>query len=412
MQLQPILASLRHHRLTTILLVLQVAFTCAIVCNVVFMVAGRVQRISVPTGVAERELSMIHSAGIEKDENAQARHTADLAALRAIPGVRAVAAVSYALPLGRSESSYGTCPDKQAMDRVRQLMSMDGSGCLQPSVYDGTPGLIGTLGLRLVEGRDFLPDEYVVGYKSNPAVAIISRALAQHLYPDRPALGQSLYVGDRTIRVVGIVDTLLRPNLRKPGVDYDSMLWPQLPDGSGVTYVMRSAPQDRQRVLEAASAALVKASPNRIVNPKRMRTFSQMRAKYFQRDTTMIGLLVASGLGLLFVTALGITGLANFWVQQRRRTIGIRRAIGATRGDILRYFLAENFLVVTAGVVLGLLLACALNLALMRLYELPRLPLFYLPVGALALWALGQLAVLGPARRAAAVPPVVAMRSA
>jgi putative ABC transport system permease protein len=56
-------------------------------------------------------------------------------------------------------------------------------------------------------------------------------------------------------------------------------------------------------------------------------------------------------------------------------------------------------------------LAFGLNLALMRIYELPRLPLLYLPVGALALWLLGQLAVLGPALRAAAVPPVVATRS-
>jgi putative ABC transport system permease protein len=56
-------------------------------------------------------------------------------------------------------------------------------------------------------------------------------------------------------------------------------------------------------------------------------------------------------------------------------------------------------------------MAFALNLALMKFYELPRLPAYYLPVGALALWLLGQLAVLGPARRAAAVPPVVATRS-
>jgi putative ABC transport system permease protein len=56
-------------------------------------------------------------------------------------------------------------------------------------------------------------------------------------------------------------------------------------------------------------------------------------------------------------------------------------------------------------------LAFGLNLALMRIYELPRLPLLYLPAGALALWLIGQLAVLGPALRASQVPPVVATRS-
>jgi len=409
MQIRPILSTLRHHKLTAILLTLQVAFTCAIVCNVVFMVAQRVQRISVPTGIAENELSVIHSRGIEKGENVQARHATDLAALRAIPGVRSAVAVSYSLPLDQSESSRGMCPSKQALDRSMQRNSIEGSGCMDPAVYDGTPGLIATLGLRLVAGRDFLPNEYV--NKGKPAVAIITRALAQKMYPGQAALGQSMYDGDNFFRVVGIVATLLRPALRKPGVDGDSMIWPQRPDGAGVTYVLRSAPRDRQRVLKAAEAALLKVSSSRIVDPRQMQTYTRIRRAYFQRDTTMIGLLIASALGLLFVTALGIAGLANFWVQQRTRSIGIRRAIGATRVDILRYFQTENFLIVSAGIVLGVLLAVGLNLALMRHYELPRLPLWYLPVGALVLWALGQLAVLSPALRAAAVPPVVATRS-
>jgi putative ABC transport system permease protein len=189
------------------------------------------------------------------------------------------------------------------------------------------------------------------------------------------------------------------------------MLWPQLPDLSGVTYLLRSAPGDRQRVLKAAEAALLKVSSSRLIDPKQVQTYTQIRHDYFQRDTTMIGLLVASASGLLFVTALGIAGLANFWVQQRWRSIGIRRAIGATRGDILRYFQGENFLIVGAGIVLGGALAVLLNLLLMAHYELPRLPLWYLPIGAAVLWALGQLSVLSPARRAARVPPVAAMRS-
>ncbi|WP_340649218.1 ABC transporter permease, partial [Pseudoxanthomonas winnipegensis] len=99
-----------------------------------------------------------------------------------------------------------------------------------------------------------------------------------------------------------------------------------------------------------------------------------------------------------------------FWVGQRTRQIGIRRAVGATRRDILRHFQAENFLIVGAGVVLGMLLAYGLNQLLMRQYELDRLPLFYLPIGAALLWALGQLAVLGPALRATRVPPAIATR--
>ncbi len=411
MSFLPILSTLRRHKLTATLLMLQVAFTCAIVCNVGFMVSQRVQRISVPTGIAEAELSIIHSSGFAEDANPQARHAADLAALRAIDGVRSVVAVSYALPLSHSDSSYGVCPDAASMARAMQRRSADGTGCLQPSMYDGTAGLIDTLGLRLVAGRDFTPDDYVIGDARKPAVAIITRALAQRLYPGQDPLGKSMYLGDATIRVVGVVERLLRPSLRTPAVDGDSMIWPQKPDRAFVTYVLRSAPQDRKRILREGRAALLAVSPNRLVNPERMEPYTDMRTRFFRRDTTMIGLLVSAGLGLLFVTALGIAGLANFWVQQRTRTIGIRRAVGATRGDILRYFQAENFLIVGVGVLLGAVLAVGLNLWLMRYYELARLPWSVLPLAGLLLCLLGQLAVLAPALRASRVPPVVATRS-
>ncbi len=98
-------------------------------------------------------------------------------------------------------------------------------------------------------------------------------------------------------------------------------------------------------------------------------------------------------------------------MQQRTHQIGIRRAIGATRGNILAYIQIENFIIVSVGIAIGMLMAVALNLLLMKHFELPRMPLRYLPLGVVALWLLGQLAVLGPALRAAAVPPAVATRS-
>jgi putative ABC transport system permease protein len=124
----------------------------------------------------------------------------------------------------------------------------------------------------------------------------------------------------------------------------------------------------------------------------------------------MAGLLVGVCVALLIVTALGIVGLGSFWVSQRRRQIGVRRALGATRTDVLRYFQTENFLLATMGIVLGMVLAYGINIVLMLRYESPRLPAIYLPLGAIALWLLGQAAVYAPARRASRVPPVEATR--
>jgi putative ABC transport system permease protein len=176
-------------------------------------------------------------------------------------------------------------------------------------------------------------------------------------------------------------------------------------------YLLRADPAQLPRVLRDARAAMATIAPDAVLDGEASQTISSLREIYFRQDRLMAGILLGVIAALLLVTALGIVGLASFWVQQRRRQIGIRRAIGATRGDILRYFQMENFLIVTGGIVLGMLLAYALNLVLMQHYELPRLPPYYLPIGALVLWGLGQLAVLGPALRAAAVPPVVATRS-
>ncbi len=407
MSLPPIVASLTRHKLTVLLLVLQVTCTFAIVCNVVFMIAGRTSQLRQPSGLAEDELVLITSVGIDASTPPLARHDEDLNALRAIAGVRAATAVDT-LPFNHNDWSNGiatSSDDNRGAQRV------------SASAFNGTPGELATLGLHLAEGRDFLSSEYVPedvahGWQgiSRVPTTIVTRALAEQLFPGQSALGRDIYAsGKHPTRIVGIVDHLLRPSLRGAGSSEYAMLFPMLPDDNEVTYVLRTAPSERTRVLKEATAVLNRLDGSRILRSPQ--SFAQLRDDYFRRDHTMIGLLLAAAVGLLLVTAVGIAGLASFWVQQRRRSIGIRRAVGATRRDILHYVQLENFLIVGAGIALGAALAYGLNLQLMKHYELPQLPLYYLPLGALAIWLLGQLSVLGPALRAAAVPPVVATRS-
>lgn len=403
MSLPPVVASLTRHKLTALLLVLQVSLTCAIVCNVAFMIVNRTTQLRQPSGVAEDELVMIDSADLDDNAQPLVRHKADIAALSAIAGVKSAVAVD-ALPFNGNDWSNGIS------------LAPNVTAKITATAYNGTPGELATLGLHLIEGRDFLPDEYIpldsahdwTGIDHVP-VAIVTHALADQLFPGQDPLGKIIYPGDGPVRIVGVVDHLVRPHAYD-GVqnDYATML-PLLPDANDITYVLRTSAQDRERVLKEAANVLSGLDDNRIL--RHPQTFTQLRADYFHRNRTMISLLLAAAGGLLLVTALGIAGLASFWVQQRRRSIGIRRAVGATRHDILRYFQNENLLIVSAGVVVGSLLAYALNFTLMQHYEQPRLPLVYLSIGALSLWLLGQLAVLGPALRAAAVPPVVTTRT-
>lgn len=401
--LPPIVASLTRHKLTALLLMLQVSFTFAIVCNVAFMIVDRVQQLRQPSGVAENELVSIDSTDL--DENAQplVRHDTDLAALRTIAGVKSAAAVD-ALPFNHHDWSNGIA------------LVRDGHAPAVASTFNGTPGELATLGLHLVAGRDFFPNEYVPlgsahdwsGIDQVP-VAIVTRALAEKLFPGQNPLGKAIYPDEKPVRIVGVIDHLLRPQAHESTDNDYVTLFPMLPDANDVTYVLRTDPQDRERILKQAADVLNHLHANRIL--RHAQTFEQLRADFFHRNRTMIALLVAAAVGLLIVTALGIAGLASFWVQQRRRSIGIRRAVGATRGDVLRYFQLENFLIVSTGVALGALLAYGLNMLLMQQYEQPRLPMLYPAIGAFALWLLGQLAVLGPALRAASVPPVVATRA-
>jgi putative ABC transport system permease protein len=281
----------------------------------------------------------------------------------------------------------------------------------------GSPDLIETLGVVLVAGRDFTPDEYVefdAQQKNEAKVGsvLITRGVAERLFPGKSPLGQALYVtGKDPQTVVGVIDLLARPNQFQglDGAGYALILPVHIPYSVGGTYLLRVDPARRAEVLGVAEATLNKVDPNRIILDRK--TFSEIRKEFFKQDRAMAYLLGGVSFALLIVTALGIVGLASFWVQQRTRQIGIRRALGATRGDILRYFQVENFILATVGIVVGMALAYAINLWLMHKYQVTRLPAEFLPIGALLLWLLGQVAVLGPALRASAISPAIATRS-
>jgi putative ABC transport system permease protein len=406
MDIRPILSTLRRHKITALLLVLEIALTCAIVCNAVFLISQRLQRTEMVSGVAEHELMQIQVANIGKPADAKAHAQEDLALLRRIPGVTAAALVNQ-VPFTNSSSNTSI-----KLEPTQKLPTINAT------MYMGE-GLISTYGARLVAGRDFNADEYMdyddmradPNLQSKVGSVVITQAMAERLWPGQSALGKNIYLGDTSVRVIGVMQALIRPSLFN-GDDTAqwTMVFPlRLSAATASRYVLRTASGQRERVLEDAARVLRKADPHRIILEKK--TLDDIRSDFFQNDRAMAGILVGVIVALLVVTSLGIVGLASFWVAQRRRQIGVRRALGATRRNILNYFQTENFLLATIGIALGMVMAYGINLFLMLHYELPRLPAVYFPVGAIVLWLIGQAAVLGPALRAAAVPPVVATRS-
>lgn len=409
MELRPILSTLRRHKTAAALIVLETALSCAIICNALFLISNRLERINIVSGIAENELVRVQLTGIGEDDNADALTKSDLAVLRGLPGVKAATIINQ-VPFVNSSWNSGVSLTK---DQTHSTLSATN--------YMGEDQFVKAMGLNLIAGRDFAPDEYVEWAALDapdskveiPAV-IITRSMANKLFPGENAIGKSFYSwGEAPMKVVGVVEHLIRPSDQGgPSAKEYAMIFPiRVPYNLGGNYVLRTDPERRDEVLKAAVDALKRNGPNRIILEDATKTFEALRNEYYRQDRAMAWLLVAVIVALLVVTALGIVGLASFWVQQRTRQIGVRRALGATRAQILRYFQVENFLLASLGIVIGMLLAYAINQMLMGKYELPRLPLYYLPIGAVALWLLGQVSVLGPALRAAAVPPAIATRS-
>ena|SRR5690242_12587251 len=410
MQLRPIIAALRRHKVATLLIVLQVALTLAVASNALFIVATRIVHLSRPTGTDESHIFVIRNQW-EIGQNAaqiDANIRADLDALRNVSGVRD-AFSSEAFPLeggGGMLIGVKLKPDQT----VRPKLAI---------VYFSDDHAIDTLGVSLIAGRDFRPDEITaIGPydKMAPPVIIVTRNLARKLFPDGTALGRTVYLADGPATIIGILGSLQGPYAGSTtrSIDEDNVLVPAryIDVSGGAVYLVRTYSTDMKPAIAAALRALSKRGNVRLIDPMQgVVTLPQARERGYATDRSVALLMgILSGL-LLLATAGGIVGLSSFWVGQRRRQIGIRRSLGATTGDILLYFHAENFLIVVGGIVLGVLLAVLANLGLMKVYELPRMPLYVPLIGALALWLLGQVAVWGPARFAAKVPPVVAIRT-
>ena len=403
MDIKPILSTLGRHRVAAALIVLEIALACAVLCHAFFLVGNRLALMRMDSGVQENALGMLAVDGCDGCNNAELNARV-LDAVRAIPGVRGAGTVNT-VPFGQRAGYMGTSldPEQKHWGGVLHFYLLDAAS-------------IQVMGLQPVQGKAFADSDFqpISNFVPDDASVWITRALAEHLWPGENPLGKELWsIGH--FRVAGVVDNFAVPDPGRSeqgvaGVQW-SVIVPVRNDAQAGRYVLSADPLDLPRVMQAARQAVIRAVPEAVLDQAQSRGVAELREGYFRSDRAMAWLLVAVIAAMLLVTALGIIGLASFWVQQRSKQIGIRRALGATRRQIVHYFQTENLLLSVAGIVLGMLLAYGGNQLLMRFFETDRLPLPYLPLGALALVLIGQLAVLGPALRAAAVPPIVATRS-
>ncbi|HET8942350.1 MAG TPA: FtsX-like permease family protein [Rudaea sp.] len=417
MSLHPIVAALRKHKAGVILIALQIALTLAIVCNAIFIIGQRIERVHRPTGLDENNLFFVTQQWVgapsadtpDGVEKLDAMQREDLAALRNMPGVASVAPIN-SLPLVNSSwtGEVSTKPDSGIGDKSGK----------RTAYYFTDEHVLATLGLKLVAGRAFTASDVMhQGFRDrrDRPVAIITQALADKLFPQGHAVGKVMYSdgGTSPTTIIGVVERLQIPSTGSFGnsFNWSSTLIPTRLDANFARYAVRTKPGQLEATMRGVVPLLYQVNRMRVLDDDSVKPFAAIRAKAYRADVGMAVLMGVICLILIGVTAAGIVGLTSFWVGQRHRQIGVRRALGARKKDILRYFQMENLLISGIGAFLGLLLAVGLNLWLMQRFEMDRIPVVYVLLGLTFVLALGQAAVLLPARRASNVPPVVATRS-
>jgi putative ABC transport system permease protein len=403
MEMRPILSAMRRNKFGALLIATQMAVTLAFLANALTLVEQRIAWSDRPSGLDEADIFVVQNEMVDHPGDLAARQAADMDALRALPGVAdAYTTNMYPLQGGGWIETVNLTPEQKTPTAFT-------------AHYMGDEHALSTMGLKLIAGRNFSADEVLNRTDTDTPQAsgfIVSKALAAKVFPGGDALGKPIFVdNDKPVPIIGIVDRLQGPMTIATGLystfAENSVLTPYRLIGETSVYMVRAQPGQRDAVMKAAEVKLFGLDENRIL---KSRSMEQVRADAYRGAHGLIVLLSAICTALLIVTAFGIIGLTSYWVAQRRQQIGIRRALGATRQAIVRYFQTENFMIAAAGAAIGIAFAIALNLWMVRSFEMVRMDNSRAIGGAIAILLLGQLAVLWPALRAASIPPALATR--
>lgn len=390
-----------------VLIVLQVALACAIACNALFLLQQKLAPILAPSGVRDPGQLVLLSAAVRGTAPSPARIQGVEADLHAVSGAASV--------------TYGaTLPMVSSATVDAKVYGSNGGSTADTVLYFGD-NLVKTLDLRLVEGGDF-----TLGARMGTAdidmerggPVIVTRALAERLYPGGHALGHMIHESGSHASgmvIVGIVSHLMKNKLgkRANSLGY-AILVPGIPSGWPFPeFAVRASDGSAPTICKDLKGVVQHDFGPDLFPGETIECdgYLALRHRMLTSQRAAVWLLSGITLIVLVVTLTGIVGITSDWVEQHVHSIGIRRAMGATRRDILRELLVENLFMVGAGVIAGLIAAYGINLWLMQHFELARLPWIYLPLGAALLLVLGQLAVLTPALRASHVSPIAATKS-
>lgn len=412
MEIGPIFRAMIQKKIGVLLLVAEIAVTMAVVLNCINLVIDNRKRLMIPSGLDEENIIVLsilsYGVAFEEDEFGDQIRQQDLELIRAQPGVIDATPIGP-LPL----QGGGSSTQRKAVGAVNDTL-------VRTPIYTVDEHFLKTLDLDLVEGRAFTRADIPPRLDDDEQMAtplpiniIITKALGDALFPGGDALGKVITSVNEQAHntIIGIVDYMHTPyDDGASGMEYRIVFFPGRPgSASGMNYLVRSEPNAFPDLFTDLEERLATVNADRSI-----KTRSLMEIKMGGQFVNLfiVRILTAIGVLLLTVTALGIYGMTSFSVTERTHQIGTRRALGARKIHIVRLFMVENAIITLLGIGIGLVLAFALNAAIVSAASnTSRLPFGLVLLGVVLIWGIGAIATLLPALRGASIPPVIAARS-
>lgn len=404
MNFKALLKSLLLRKFTTGLLILQLAITLGLLVNSAILAIDTSQKISQDTGLDLDNILVVSShptSGSYKDlDYYRSIAKEDLLKLQQLPGVNSVSVTNY-LPISRGGMHSNIHDlDNPEQDKIDKY--------LQNAQYIlAEEQLANTMAFNLLEGR-FLNDSDRRDFgndETKPSI-VITESLKKALYGDNSAIGQETNIGP----IVGVIkDIMLNPTLPKDkqyGVFVNTIMEFIF---VGRYYVLNVEPGHMETVRKQVSQTILEVQAERDIF--KVFTMAEHIKHFYRHDQGLAELfMLLCGL-MLFVTAISSYAYSQFHISRQKKFIGIRRALGARKKDILLYVLTENWLVYAVGCVLGLIVTITFNILLSQHISLskPDALLFLLAVS--IIYISGTIATWLPARKTSKIPPVIATQT-
>jgi predicted permease len=315
--------------------------------------------------------------------------------LRAIPGVHA-AGEAFTTPVGGNFWNNRVLIDGVLHDQFVNFNAV-------------SPGYFGALGIGIAAGRDFDARDT----PQSPKVAVVSESFAKKYFPGRDPIGRSFEVeaapGAKRdgYQIVGVVKDTKYSDLREPFLPLAHVASTQDQGGRFVQFVIRSD-VDAAALTSATTRAIGRISPAISIQYQTVKMQVRQSLLRERLMATLSGFF--GGLAALIAT-IGLYGVMSYMVTRRRTEIGVRMALGADAGRVVRMIVREAGVLLAAGLAIGVVLAVvAARSASSLLYELQPWDPVTIALAAAGLASVTMLAGWVPAHRASRLPPTVALR--